>query len=160
MVEPAHPAADLGPAPVDPVVEGAHPEKRGERPGVDRGHGRGPAARGRHHQAPPGDQRDEEGPLVGDAAQARLERAIRSSAAALASATRSVAARLARRRPARTAAVLGVRRPARGDRSRVGDAFLGALPSGHRGEPTRIRRPLRRSHSVTFTRTTLHLVLR
>ena len=103
VVEPPHPAADLGPAPIDPVVQGAHPKRRRKRPGVDRGHrGRAPGRSAPSAtRAPPATSETKKAHSCETPRRRGLERAIRSSAAALASATRSVAA-ASRRRPART----------------------------------------------------------
>ncbi len=74
VIEPAHPAAHVGPGPVDPVIEGAGAEQGREADRVDR-HREGRLRRlGGDDQAGAEEERDEEGPLVRDAAQLRLDR--------------------------------------------------------------------------------------
>jgi hypothetical protein len=70
----AHPQSHLGLGPVDPVVEGAGPEQRREAECVD-AHREGRLRRlGEDDQGDAEPQREEEGPLMGDAAQFRLDR--------------------------------------------------------------------------------------
>ena len=73
VVGPTH-AAPAHRAPGVPVEQGADPEQQGDGDGID-GHDQpGRRGRGRRHQRRPRDQRDEEGHLVEDAAQRRLDR--------------------------------------------------------------------------------------
>ena len=73
VVEAAHPLPDLG-RPGDAVIERAGPEHRREREGVDRHRDHGRGATGGEDQGSAGAERDEERPLMGDAAQPRLLR--------------------------------------------------------------------------------------
>ena len=72
MVQPPHPAAGRVGAPVDAVVERAGAEQRGHADRVDAGGRHGLAAGRGEHQDRAEDERDEERPLVRDAAQAGL----------------------------------------------------------------------------------------
>ena len=74
VIEAAHPGAHVRPLPVDPVVERAGAEQGREADRVDRDREGRLRGLGEEDQGGAEDERDEEGPLVGDAAQFRLDR--------------------------------------------------------------------------------------